>query len=296
MADALNATTEAAPADAPATPPTGEAPPAEGTAPEATPAPQADLPAEPDIDALAGEQVKEHTVPLAVVRGLREKLREARGKLQQQGKEAARTAAPTQRPARQAVESEYGDEEAEEVPQFRTQAELDSYLQERMGNFERDFEDRLQARLEQRQLERDFQEAREDAIDDLRERTSALRQQVLPKLSNEAADGGDLLAWAFVQREVAQQARGKNLDPADYLLEMDDAAMAGVLANSVRQLKAFVAAAAAPQTKANEEAERTAPLTSDGVAAERQPDEPKSIHDPKFLERVRAAITGAVTR
>jgi hypothetical protein len=274
------------------TPPAGVDP-SQTAAPDATAdAPDAQTAApEVDVDALVAEKAKESAGLRAALTKARSDLREARAEASKQGRQQAQS----RRAAAQPSEDAEADEDfgVESVPQFRTREELDSYFDQRV----KEQESRWEAQRTQREQESRYRELRDGAIEDLRESVSTMRQQVMPSLEGEAGDLGDLLMWAVLQQDIAQQAQRANVDDAaDYLMDMDEGDLAKSLGGAVRGLKSFAAALTTTQTTANDEAGRDAPLTSGGVAAERQDADITNVNDPRFLEKAREVATSLFRR
>ena len=227
-------------------------------------------------------------VPLAALQKTREAKKTADAEVQRLGKELAEAQRATATPPEPTTEP---DPLAE--PETMTPAKIAELvaagIQEHTAKRE--------AQEAAREAAADYEEARRDAIADLRKNVSEYRAEVLPALTGQTASDADLFAWAVTQEFLmADAARQQLEDPRDSYFGMDEDGRTKLLADSGRRVKAFCAGLVAPQTTANEDARETAPLSPSGVPAERLPDEPTSTKDPKYLQRVKDAIAGVMTR
>jgi hypothetical protein len=245
--------------------------------------PPAPTPAEPD-QPITPERVKhiaqEGMVPVSVVKALRDRLREAEGRQKPQETPAAPTAAT--KPAPPTPEYE-GDEDA-------FQAAIDRALTPHLQRIAQ-LEARDSAR-ERQALEAEYAEMRSDALDALRTRLTAARDEFLPGLKPKAQKLADRAMWGTVQ-EIIQERAARGEDPEEVFFELasDVNARAGVIARASQEAREALAELGEPQVLKDKEAQLTAPLTSSsGVAAELQAGEPETIHDPKFMDYIRNAI------
>ena len=266
------------------TAPVTEVPPvvaATATDPVVAPVEKPAAPAEPEP--ITPERVKhialEGMVPVSVVKALRDRVREAEGKVK------AQEAAPPVAPAPAAREESY--EADDDALVSAVDRALAPHLQ-RIAELEGRDSARNRAAL---QVE--YEELRTDALEGLRTRLTAARDEFMPGLKPRAAKLADRAMWGTVQEVMAERsARGEDPEEVFFEIATDVNARATVIARASQEAREALAELAGPQIEADREALKTAPLTSDGGnAAEETPDEPRSVHDPKFLALIKEQIT-----
>lgn len=251
-------------------------------APDAAEATTPETPSEPDMAALVAEHAKEKSGLRGALQASRERTKTAEAEVQRLGKERAQaTRTPAADPDTSALDL---DEET------LTRADVLAMIKGEGADVAHSVRSSVRAEMERTQAQEQERADREALVSDLRDSSASLRKAILPNFSDKAAIGGDRLMWAIVQDAITEEAGTQRVDPTDYLAQMEESARVELLTNAGNTLRAHYAEVAAPQAAVNDEARETAPLGSDGVAAELQPESIKGVNDPNLLGLVQRVI------